>query len=72
MRIPRDQKLPVDVYPQLNNLAKAQIEGEIVSLLRQQKQLNIDADGVDFSMLQTYKEMIHSRKDILDQMPITH
>ncbi|GLS25866.1 hypothetical protein [Marinibactrum halimedae] len=54
---------------QKTNIEKAKIEGEIISLRRQLEQLNIDADGVDFSMKQTYKEMIQSRQEALSQLP---
>lgn len=44
---------------------------EITHLERQCEQLRRESDSVDFSMLQTYKEMIHSRKELLAGLPRT-
>ena len=45
---------------------------EITHLERQLEQLRLDDDGkgIDFSMLQTYKELIQCRRGMLKELPI--
>ncbi|MCR8923020.1 hypothetical protein NO559_09560 [Dasania sp. GY-MA-18] len=47
---------------QNTSLVKAQLLEELVELEAQMERLKAAGDAVDFSMMQTYKEMIHSRK----------
>tara|TARA_B100000809_G_C14673944_1_gene364308 strand:+ start:122 stop:355 length:234 start_codon:yes stop_codon:yes gene_type:complete len=44
---------------------------EITHLERQLEQLRLDDDGkgIDFSMLQTYKELIQCRRGMLKELP---
>lgn len=52
-----------------NNYAlKEQLLREMLALNKQREELEVGANSVDFSMLQTYKEMIHSRQLLLDQI----
>lgn len=46
-----------------------QLIREITSLERQLEHLKLNQMRVDFSMLQTYKEMIHSRREMLGTLP---
>jgi hypothetical protein len=47
---------------------KERLLEELVELEKQLEVLNSDSSKVDFSMLQTYKEMIHSRKVLFNQL----
>ena len=47
---------------------RTQLLAEMLALDKQRSALEIGASAVDFSMLQTYKEMIHSRRVLLDQV----
>ena len=47
---------------QNTDLVKAKLLEELVELEAQMERLKAASDAVDFSMMQTYKEMIHSRK----------
>lgn len=48
---------------------KAQLQGEITKLERQLQRLRLSDDAANFSMLQTYKEMINSRRVMLSDLP---
>jgi hypothetical protein len=50
-------------------LLKEQLIREITSLERQRENVRMTDKTVDFSMLQTYKEMIHSRREMLAGLP---
>ncbi len=50
---------------------KAQLENEITKLERQLQHLRSSGDGANFSMLESYKEMIGSRKGMLADLPHT-
>ncbi|MGD8176394.1 hypothetical protein [Marinimicrobium sp. ARAG 43.8] len=43
--------------------------GEITRFERQLNALKGSEQPVDFGMMQTYKELIHSRREMLDQLP---
>ena len=47
---------------------KEKLLAELVELEKQMEQMKTDADSVDFSMMQTYKEMIHSRKLFFNEL----
>lgn len=47
---------------------KGQLLAELVELEKQMEQMKADSESVDFSMLQTYKEMIHSRKSLFNEL----
>lgn len=42
---------------------------EITEYERQQAALKLNGNQVNFSMIQTYKELIHARKDMLNKLP---
>lgn len=46
-----------------------QLMREITTLERKLEQLKLIDGGVDYSLTQTYREMIHSRKEMLATMP---
>jgi len=50
---------------------KAQLEEEITKLERQLHHMHTDQDGANFAMLESYKEMIHSRRDMLQDLSVT-
>tara|TARA_R110000868_G_scaffold17258_4_gene76099 strand:- start:35350 stop:35664 length:315 start_codon:yes stop_codon:yes gene_type:complete len=49
-------------------LVKAKLLEELVELEAQMERLKAAGDAVDFSMMQTYKEMIHSRKTFYKEL----
>ncbi len=51
-----------------SNALKERLIKEMLELDQQKQQLEIGARSVDFSMMQTYKEMIQSRRMLLDQL----
>ncbi len=59
----------VEVNHQDASMLKQHLISEITHLERQCERLRIESDTVDFSMIQTYKEMIHSRKEMLAELP---
>lgn len=42
---------------------------EITEYQRQQMGLAVDPEGVNFSMIQVYKELIQARQSLLDKLP---
>lgn len=48
---------------------REKLVGEITRFERQLSALKGSEEPVDFSMMQTYKELIHSRKEMLNQLP---
>lgn len=48
---------------------KEQLIREITSLERQRESVSLSENTVDFSMMQTYKEMIHCRREMLSGLP---
>ncbi|NRB37841.1 MAG: hypothetical protein HRU20_05145 [Pseudomonadales bacterium] len=47
---------------------RTQLLGEMLELDAQRAHLEMGASTIDFSMVQTYKEMIQSRRVLLDQV----
>lgn len=50
-------------------LLQEQLIREITGLERQMEQMQREQYSVDFSMTQTFKEMIHSRRALLEHLP---
>lgn len=48
---------------------KAQLEGEITKLQRQLDSLRRSDEAANFALLQSYKEMISSRRALLSDLP---
>lgn len=67
----KEPKLPVNVDRQLADLTKNRIQAEITNLERQLERLSIDSDTVDFALLETYKEMIHARRELMSSLPVS-
>ena len=49
-------------------LLKERLLDELVELDKQLEVLSIQGDHIDFSMMQTYKEMIHGRKTLFNKL----
>lgn len=47
---------------------KEKLLAELVELEKQMEQMEANSETTDFSMLQTYKEMIHSRKSFFNEL----
>jgi len=56
--------------PRLSNVAlvKQQLLQEIIELQRQLDSTSAAPGGVDFSLIQTYREMIHSRRALFNRL----
>lgn len=50
------------------NPLKDQLLAELVELEKQMEQMKSEGKAADFSMMQTYKEMIHSRKILFNEL----
>lgn len=50
------------------NALKERLVKEMLVLNKQRQELESGAEKVDFSMVQTYKEMINSRRSLLNQL----
>ena len=48
---------------------RAKLLAEVAECERQQSQLKLHGTCVNFTMIQTYKELIASRKDMLRRLP---
>lgn len=48
---------------------REKLVGEITRFQRQLDALKSSDEPVDFSMMQTYKELIHSRREMLGHLP---
>ena len=46
-----------------------QLVAEITEYERQQASLKMNGNHVNFSMIQTYKELIHARREMLSRLP---
>lgn len=49
---------------------KEQLLAELVELEKQMEELHSASGATDFSMMQTYKEMIHSRKAFFNELSV--
>ncbi|GAB1265520.1 hypothetical protein NBRC116493_28680 [Aurantivibrio infirmus] len=54
-----------------NNMVflRSQLEDEITKLERQLQSLRLADQGANFAMVESYKEMIHSRRGMLTELP---
>ncbi len=53
---------------QNTNVLKERLLEELVELDKQLEILSLQGENIDFSMMQTYKEMIHSRKVLFNKL----
>ena len=51
---------------------RAKLITEISEYERQQAELKLNGTHVNFTMIQTYKELIAARKDMLKRLPISY
>ena len=51
---------------------RAKLMNEITEYERQQSELKSNGSYVNFTMIQTYKELIAARKDMLSRLPVTY
>ncbi|MES2673871.1 MAG: hypothetical protein V4660_06495 [Pseudomonadota bacterium] len=51
---------------------RTKLMNEISEYERQQSELKTNGSYVNFTMIQTYKELIAARKDMLSRLPITY
>ncbi len=61
----KQPKLPINVDQQLSNLTCYRIQSEIIHLQRQLERINLETNTVDFALIEAFKEMIHSRRQLL-------
>lgn len=59
----------VNVDNQNSQLMRERLMQDITRLERKLEQLKISDDNRDFSLQQTYREMIHSRREMLIAIP---
>ncbi len=68
----RDRSRKSQAFASMNvhstNALKEKLVKEMLELDKQRQQLDIDEGKMDFSMVQTYKEMIQSRRVMLNQL----
>lgn len=64
----RKNETPNGVRLQNTETVKEQLLAELVELEKQMEYLENNSSSVDFSMLQTYKEMISSRKSMFNEL----
>lgn len=62
-----DQHLHANLYG--TERLREKLVGEITRFERQLGALKGGEGPVDFSLMQTYKELIHARRQMLDQLP---
>jgi len=53
---------------QNTGVLKEQLLNEVRELEKQAARLQLTEDGVNFSMIQTYREMIHSREKLFSEL----
>ncbi len=51
---------------------RAKLMGEVSEYERQLSELKANGNYVNFTMIQTYKELIAARKDMLGRLPVTY
>lgn len=59
----------VDVNTERTQKLREKLIAEITEYERQQAALKLNGNQVNFSMIQTYKELIHARREMLEQLP---
>ncbi len=55
-----------------NDTLRAKLLAEIAEYQRQQDALKLSGNYVNFTMIQTYKELIASRKEMLNRLPTVY
>ncbi len=67
---PHNKNLKVDVNTTRADLLRDKLLREISDYERQLAELKLNGTRVDFTMIQTYKELINSRRDMLKRLPV--
>lgn len=67
---PHNKNLKVDVNTTRADLLRDKLLREISDYERQLAELKLNGTHVDFTMIQTYKELINSRRDMLKRLPV--
>ena len=64
--------LGVGINLNRTDLLRTKLLGEIAEYERQRSELKNNGTHVNFTMIQTYKELISARKDMLNRLPVTY
>lgn len=67
----QNKNLQVDLNPGRSDVLREKLLREISDYERQLAELKLDGNSVDFTMIQTYKELINARQELLRRLP-TH
>lgn len=67
---PQNKNLKVDVNTSRADLLRDKLLREISDYERQLAELKLNGNHVDFTMIQTYKELINARRDMLKRLPV--
>jgi len=67
---PQNKNLKVDVNTTRADLLRDKLLREISDYERHLAELKLNGTRVDFTMIQTYKELINSRRDMLKRLPV--
>lgn len=67
---PHNKNLKVDVNTSRADLLRDKLLREISDYERQLAELKLNGTHVDFTMIQTYKELINARRDMLKRLPV--
>ena len=62
------QKTLTVVKPQVTDAEKGKLLGELIEIDRKMQELKTHGSDVDFSLIQTYKEMLHSRRAYYEKL----
>lgn len=67
---PQNKNLKVDVNTNRADLLRDKLLREISDYERQLAELKLNGNHVDFTMIQTYKDLINARRDMLKRLPV--
>lgn len=67
---PQNKNLKADVNTNRADLLRDKLLREISDYERQLAELKLNGNHVDFTMIQTYKDLINARRDMLKRLPV--
>jgi hypothetical protein len=67
---PHNKNLKVDVNTNRADVLRDKLLREISDYERNLAELKLNGTHVDFTMIQTYKELINARRDMLKRLPV--
>jgi hypothetical protein len=67
---PHNKNLKVDVNTNRADVLRDKLLREISDYERSLAELKLNGTHVDFTMIQTYKELINARRDMLKRLPV--